>query len=88
MTIDSINAVGSTPAAQSMAVGNPQTREVSAAEAADFQKAAEAGPAVIDYSSITMEQFMEQFNQGILLNGISQAANDREELRKAMEEQN
>jgi hypothetical protein len=88
MTIDSINAVGSTPAAQSMAVGNPQTREVSDAEAADFQKAAEAGPAVIDYSKVTMEQFQEQFNKGILLNGVANAANDREELRKAMEEQN
>jgi hypothetical protein len=88
MTIDSINAVGSTPAAQSMAVGNPQAREVSDAEAADFQKASEAGPAVIDYSKVTMAQFQEKFNEGILLNGISNAANDREELRKAMEEQN
>lgn len=88
MTIDSINAVGSTPAAQSMAVGNPQTREVSDAEAADFQKAAEKGSAAVDYSNITMKQFVEQFNQSILLNGISQAANDREELRKTMEEQN
>ncbi len=88
MTIDSINAVGSTPAAQSMAVGNPQARKVSDAEATDFQKAVEAGPAVIDYSKVTMSQFQEQFNKGILLNGVANAANDREELRKTMEEQN
>lgn len=88
MTIDSINAVGSTPAAQSMAVGNPQTREVSNAEAADFQKALESKPAAIDYSKVTMSQFQEQFEKGILLNGVANAANDREELRKTMEEQN
>ena len=35
-----------------------------------------------------MAQFQEEFEKGILLNGVSNAANDREELRKTMEEQN
>lgn len=81
-----INPVESTPPSQSLSVGNSPTREVTDKEASDFAKSVE--PQKPDFSNATMEDVAKLQAESILNKIINDSAEQRQQLKEAMEEQN
>lgn len=87
MSIGQIHPVGSTPPAQSALVNDSSTREVPDAEVNEFEKALQANPVNTVSSSGSMDDVKKMISQAVLNNAVTQAAAQREELKRVMEEQ-
>lgn len=93
MSVQNIQPVNPTPLPGAMTVANPNQRTVDDVEAFAFAQqvgsnsVSSVGSEKKDFSNATMEDVDKAIFQGILMDGVNKAAEDRQKLKEAMEEQ-
>jgi hypothetical protein len=81
-----INPVESTLPTQSLSVGNSPTREVSDKDASEFETSLKTEKT--DFSNATMKDVAKLQTESILSKIINDSAEQRQQLKEVMEEQN
>jgi hypothetical protein len=93
MSVQPIQPVNPTPLPGAMTVANPNQRTVNDVEAVAFAQqvgsnsVSSVGSEKQDFSNATMEEAMKLISESILFQGLNQAADDRQKMKEAMEEQ-
>ncbi len=93
MSVQTIQPVNPTPLPGAMTVANPNQRAVDDADAVAF--AQQVGSNSVssvnggkqDFSGATMKDVQKAISEGIIMQAVNQAAEDRQKLKEVMEEQ-